>query len=131
MKGWGTAGGGAGTSARLVAAGMLAALALSGCAGAPAPTVLPAEHPANPGAAEAPFTPPADPFAEDAWIAPAPPAGGAMDHGAMDHGPAEHETTYTCPMHPEIQASKAGSCPKCGMELVPADPPEPPHEEPR
>ncbi len=26
--------------------------------------------------------------------------------------------TYTCPMHPEIHASKPGNCPKCGMTLV-------------
>ncbi len=26
--------------------------------------------------------------------------------------------TYTCPMHPEIHATKPGSCPKCGMTLV-------------
>ena len=26
--------------------------------------------------------------------------------------------TYTCPMHPEIHASKPGNCPKCGMALV-------------
>ena len=26
---------------------------------------------------------------------------------------------YTCPMHPEIQLDKPGSCPKCGMTLVP------------
>eukprot|EP01035_Chromulina_nebulosa_P009142 gene9142-12345_t len=26
--------------------------------------------------------------------------------------------TYTCPMHPEIHATKPGSCPKCGMRLV-------------
>jgi Cu+-exporting ATPase len=26
---------------------------------------------------------------------------------------------YTCPMHPEIVQSKPGSCPKCGMPLVP------------
>ena len=25
---------------------------------------------------------------------------------------------YTCPMHPEIQQDKPGSCPKCGMRLV-------------
>ncbi|MGE5341056.1 MAG: heavy metal translocating P-type ATPase [Candidatus Omnitrophota bacterium] len=30
------------------------------------------------------------------------------------------ETTYTCPMHPEIKRDKPGSCPKCGMNLVPA-----------
>src|SRR5207248_6121009 len=26
---------------------------------------------------------------------------------------------YTCPMHPEIVRERAGSCPKCGMALVP------------
>ncbi len=25
---------------------------------------------------------------------------------------------YTCPMHPEVQSSKPGNCPKCGMRLV-------------
>ena len=30
--------------------------------------------------------------------------------------------TTTCPMHPEIAASFAGTCPKCGMKLVPATP---------
>jgi len=29
------------------------------------------------------------------------------------------EGTYTCPMHPEIQQQGPGSCPKCGMALVP------------
>jgi len=26
---------------------------------------------------------------------------------------------YTCPMHPEVISDKPGSCPKCGMNLVP------------
>jgi DNA-directed RNA polymerase subunit RPC12/RpoP len=30
--------------------------------------------------------------------------------------------TYTCPMHPEIHASKPGNCPKCGMKLVKENP---------
>ena len=35
----------------------------------------------------------------------------------------ESETAYhDCPMHPEIAASFAGTCPKCGMKLVPASP---------
>ncbi len=29
--------------------------------------------------------------------------------------------TYTCSMHPEIRATRAGKCPKCGMALVKAD----------
>ncbi len=46
-----------------------------------------------------------------------------------DHGPASQKpmagiggTSYTCPMHPEIQQDKPGSCPKCGMALEPATP---------
>jgi Cu+-exporting ATPase len=30
-------------------------------------------------------------------------------------------TTFTCPMHPEVQAEKPGSCPKCGMALEPVE----------
>ncbi|RQW82209.1 MAG: efflux RND transporter periplasmic adaptor subunit [Geobacter sp.] len=39
------------------------------------------------------------------------------------HGPGEHSdqapTQYTCPMHPFIIKDKPGSCPICGMTLVP------------
>lgn len=31
---------------------------------------------------------------------------------------AQETITYTCPMHPEIHATKPGNCPKCGMTLV-------------
>lgn len=31
-------------------------------------------------------------------------------------------TSYTCPMHPEIQQDHPGSCPKCGMALEPMMP---------
>jgi hypothetical protein len=27
-------------------------------------------------------------------------------------------TTYTCPMHPEVNQTTPGTCPKCGMQLV-------------
>jgi FtsP/CotA-like multicopper oxidase with cupredoxin domain len=30
----------------------------------------------------------------------------------------QQSVSYTCPMHPEIHASKPGNCPKCGMKLV-------------
>jgi len=33
--------------------------------------------------------------------------------------------TYTCPMHPEIHATKPGNCPKCGMKLVKEKPKAP------
>lgn len=32
---------------------------------------------------------------------------------------AEGETEYTCPMHPQVVKSEPGSCPICGMDLVP------------
>lgn len=33
-----------------------------------------------------------------------------------EHG--EHEDVYTCPMHPTVTASRPGTCPICGMDLV-------------
>ena len=30
-------------------------------------------------------------------------------------------TDWTCPMHPEIQQNQPGTCPKCGMNLIPAN----------
>jgi len=30
----------------------------------------------------------------------------------------EISTIYTCPMHPEVESSVPGKCPKCGMDLV-------------
>ena len=53
-------------------------------------------------------------------------ADGEMTHDSHDHGShADHgagdEATFTCPMHPEVTANEPGRCPKCGMDLVPAD----------
>jgi FtsP/CotA-like multicopper oxidase with cupredoxin domain len=28
-------------------------------------------------------------------------------------------TSYACPMHPEVRSSEPGTCPKCGMQLLP------------
>ena len=28
-------------------------------------------------------------------------------------------TSYACPMHPEVTSSEPGTCPKCGMQLLP------------
>jgi Cu(I)/Ag(I) efflux system membrane fusion protein/cobalt-zinc-cadmium efflux system membrane fusion protein len=39
---------------------------------------------------------------------------------AHDHKGAEEKKLYTCPMHPFIVTDQPGSCPICGMTLVPA-----------
>lgn len=57
---------------------------------------------------------------------------GHVEHPEHQHEPAtpsaeasspRHEApasaTYTCPMHPEIVRKEPGSCPICGMKLVP------------
>ncbi len=41
-----------------------------------------------------------------------------MDMPVKTEIKAAQHTIYTCPMHPEINATKPGSCPKCGMNLV-------------
>lgn len=33
----------------------------------------------------------------------------------------QSETSYTCPMHPEVDQREPGKCPKCGMDLVPCE----------
>ncbi|HEX6298020.1 MAG TPA: heavy metal-binding domain-containing protein, partial [Burkholderiales bacterium] len=43
--------------------------------------------------------------------------------------PAPASGKYTCPMHPEIVQEGPGSCPKCGMALVPMLPVAPPAAE--
>jgi membrane fusion protein, copper/silver efflux system len=40
-------------------------------------------------------------------------------HEHQQTSTGEAATTYTCPMHPQIVADKPGSCPICGMDLVP------------
>src|SRR5688500_5321996 len=47
-------------------------------------------------------------------------------HGSCknEHAATEHEAvqqTYTCPMHPQIVQNESGTCPICGMDLVPFD----------
>ena len=41
--------------------------------------------------------------------------------GPTSHGVASAAggTRYTCTMHPEVVRDAPGSCPKCGMTLVP------------
>jgi len=37
-------------------------------------------------------------------------------------------TSFACPMHPDVTASAPGTCPRCGMKLVPSDAVQPVHE---
>ena len=34
-------------------------------------------------------------------------------------GEAQPTSSYACPMHPEVTSTSPGTCPKCGMKLVP------------
>lgn len=40
-------------------------------------------------------------------------------------GAVQQGQQYTCPMHPEVRAAGPGSCPTCGMALVPVAPTKP------
>ncbi len=42
-----------------------------------------------------------------------------MSQDSATHPKAPGAGAFTCPMHPEVQADKPGSCPKCGMALEP------------
>ena len=70
------------------------ALALWGCAATTPPPQFSPVSPADPTAPEAATPPPSPSLA------------------------AESRTTYTCPMHPEVEARGPGSCPLCAMPLV-------------
>jgi len=51
------------------------------------------------------------------------------DHCDHHHKADDAPVEYTCPMHPEVVQDEPGSCPKCGMDLVPRDAQaEPAHE---
>lgn len=111
---------------------LLIAVLAAGCAGRiPIPPES-AEHPASPQAPAAAVPGPSQPLAPDRFdrspserlegeetMAPS----GGHPHG--HHGePASPTATpgtsmYTCPMHPEVIELNPGSCPKCGMTLVP------------
>jgi FtsP/CotA-like multicopper oxidase with cupredoxin domain len=38
-------------------------------------------------------------------------------------GEVEQASSYACPMHPEVTSTSPGTCPKCGMKLVPSEAP--------
>lgn len=42
-----------------------------------------------------------------------------MTSCGKESGHSDHSDTYTCPMHPAVVADRPGTCPVCGMDLVP------------
>lgn len=46
----------------------------------------------------------------------------AADDTALEHAEKHADPNYVCPMHPQIVKGEPGSCPICGMDLVPVEP---------
>jgi hypothetical protein len=83
------------------------ASALTGCADGTLPPVTSLADPSNPAAREAPLPPPPAMFGASSTpplVAPSPPPG---------------DVVYVCPMHSQIVRDAPGTCPICGMTLVP------------
>ena len=57
------------------------------------------------------------------WQAVAAPnnAAQAVTESAMEHAKKHLNPKYVCPMHPEITKDTPGTCPICGMKLVPVE----------
>jgi hypothetical protein len=115
---------------RTIVVSFLAALA-SACASVPPPVTRSPHNPAHPEAAEA-STPPLSPTlmkeAEPGIAAPAAsPDPHAMHQGHAPGEPGAEATNsaqgpYTCPMHTKVESDTPGTCPICGMTLVPKKP---------
>ncbi len=86
---------------------------------------LGSNHPANPQAPEVPITDPS------AFLRMEGDEASAKDHSSMSPDKTTPASTgaYVCPMHAEISSDQPGSCPKCGMKLVPRESTEPKPEE--
>ena len=93
---------------------------VAGCSATPPPTAGRAQNPANPAAAESPRRPYAPPQAAATPDVPRA-APGEHAHPAPAPGAESETVAYTCPMHPEVRSAEPGTCPKCGMTLVPVE----------
>jgi hypothetical protein len=89
------------------------ALLLVACSPGPAPVASSPRDPSNPAAPEGAAAPPVG--ATSAAEAPEDHAHHGHGAGAADAG----AVVYTCPMHADVVSPGPGSCPKCGMHLVP------------
>ncbi len=50
------------------------------------------------------------------------PRRGGSPKEAGEVAPSADSTVYTCPMHPEVQSSGRGTCPRCAMRLERKEP---------
>jgi Cu(I)/Ag(I) efflux system membrane fusion protein len=89
--------------------------ALSSMGASPVPAGPHAGHGAS--AASPPTTSPPSTPPPTARPAPRPPSGSTP--------PPAPKAAYTCPMHPEVESERQGTCPICHMDLVPAPPAAP------
>lgn len=80
---------------------VLLGAAVVGCSPAPAPVASSMHDPSNPAAPES-----VDPI-------------GHVQTGATTSTADAGPVVYVCPMHAEISSDRPGSCPKCGMMMVP------------
>src|SRR5450759_675778 len=51
------------------------------------------------------------------------------EHDHVTHTQEKGNIVYSCPMHPQVKQNKPGSCPICGMDLVPEKPQDTNEEE--
>jgi hypothetical protein len=95
---------------------------LMGCARQIFELPLSTNDPANPNAQETAFSPRPNLLQTDVPVTTEQPI---TEPTSSKHLPLPTPTTiYACPMHPEVVQSGRGRCPKCGMRLVPTEPPK-------
>ena len=108
--------------ARILTA-VLCLILLAGCASQTLQPPLSSNNPSNPNAPESQFSPRPDLLQAEAPVTTEQPV---TEPISPTHTPttATPTTTYACPMHPEVVQSSPGTCPQCGMRLVPTEPSE-------
>lgn len=110
---------------------LLIAFAVAACGAERVRVHVPKDHPAHPDApagvqpVRATALAETEPTSRPATEVPAPHehmhGQGAREAPQTASAPASQpagEQAYTCPMHPEVNGSAPGRCPKCGMTLV-------------